>query len=126
MANGILYAMEAAANRAPGAYSRYGSTTFKQVYIYGGLDTGPTTLDRGFGFSWSVSGFLVTPALGKLGAATAARMRERVGAELTTTFASKYTDTIGLAEALKPEVFQRYQRKATGEKFLIEPGRDAA
>ena len=123
LANAILHAMEAAASRNGGAYSRYGSTTFKQVYIYGGLDVGPTTLDRGFGFAWSVSGFLLTPFLIKAGAAKTAEMKARVAAELKTTFASSYTDTIGLADALKPEVMQAYNRKATGTKYLIDPSR---
>ena len=48
-------------------------------------------------------------------------MRERVAAEMTTTFASHYTATISLAEALKPEVAQAYQKKATGEKYLLVP-----
>ena len=123
LANAILHAMEAAASRNSGAYSRYGSTTFKQVYIYGGLDVGPTTLDRGFGFAWSVSGFLLTPFLIKAGAAKTQAMKDRVARELKTTFASHYTHTIGLAEALKPDVVEAYQRKATGQKFLIDPTR---
>ena len=123
LANAILHAMEAAASRNGGAYSRYGSTTFKQVYIYGGLDVGPTTLDRGFGFAWSVSGFLLTPFLIKAGAAKTAEMKARVAAELKTTFASSYTDTISLADALKPATVEAYQRKATGTKYLIDPSR---
>lgn len=43
--------------------------------------------------------------------------------ELTTTFASNYTRVIGLAEALQPDVLRAYERKATGEKFLIDPRR---
>lgn len=116
----ILAAMEAAANRGA-AYSRYGSTTFKQLYIYGGLDLSPTTLNRNFGFSWSVSGWLLTPFLQKAGREVAARLRQRVVDELTTTFASHYTATISLADVLKPEMVQAYNRKATGEKFLIDP-----
>lgn len=123
LANAILHAIEAAANRNASAYSRYGSNQFKQVYIYGGLDIGPTVLDRGFGFSWSVSGFLLTPFLQKAGAATVQAMRNRVRDELKTTFASHYTDTIGLAEALDPQVLDAYQRKATGRKYLIDPSR---
>ncbi|MDB5695898.1 MAG: oxidase [Sphingomonas bacterium] len=123
LTNAILHAMEAAASREPGAYSRYGSTTFKQVYIYGGLDVGPTTLDRGFGFAWSVSGFLLTPFLIKAGAAKTQELKDRVARELKTTFASHYTDTISLADALRPEVVEQYQRKATGTKYLIDPSR---
>src|SRR5438045_3478368 len=53
LAGQILTGMEAAAvKKGGGAFSRYGSTTFKQVYIYGGLDTGPTELNRAFGMQW--------------------------------------------------------------------------
>ena len=121
LANSILHAMEAAANRTAKEYSRYGSSTFKQVYIYGGLDLSPTLLDRGFGLSWSVSGFLLTPFLQKIGMAAALKLRARVARELTTTFASHYTATISLADALKPEIVLAYAKKATGEKYLIDP-----
>ena len=123
LANDILMAMEAAANRNAREYSRYGSDTFKQVYIYGALDMGPTILGRGLGFSWSVGGFLLTPFLQKVGLDTAMAMRARVAAELTTTFASTYTATLSLAEALDPATVATYNRKATGEKFLIDPSR---
>ncbi len=123
LANAILHAMEAAANRAAAGYSRYGSSTFKQVYIYGGLDTGPTELDRGFGFAWSVGGFLLTPFLQKIGGAETQRLRDRVARELTTTFASHYTATLSLADVLKPEMALAYNRKSTGEKYLIDPSR---
>lgn len=120
----IVQAMEQAANRRATEYSRYGSTVFKQLYIYGALDTSPTTLNRlAFGFQWSVAGFLLTPWLQKAGHETVARMRQRVVDELTTTFASRYTRTIGLAEALDPDVLRAYERKATGEKYLIDPTR---
>ena len=123
LANAILHAMEAAASRDASSYSRYGSTTFKQVYIYGGLDVGPTVLDRGYGFAWAVSGFLLTPFLIKAGAAKTQALKERVAAELKTTFASHYTHTISLADALKPEIVEQYNRKATGQKYLIDPSR---
>ncbi|MET3710702.1 NADPH:quinone reductase-like Zn-dependent oxidoreductase [Sphingomonas trueperi] len=120
----ILQAMEAAAVRKMTEYSRYGSEQFKQLYIYGALDMAPTTLNRlAFGFQWSVSGWLLTPFLRRAGMATLGAMRQRILAELTTTFASRYTRTIGLAETLQPDVLRAYERKATGEKFLIDPGR---
>jgi len=121
--NTILHAMEAAANRTATAYSRYGSSTWKQVYVYGMLDTSPMELDRGYGLAWGVSGFLVTPFLMKLGLEGTLRLRARVAAELTTTFASHYTNTISLAEALDPKVVEAYAKKATGEKYLIDPSR---
>jgi NADPH:quinone reductase-like Zn-dependent oxidoreductase len=118
----IITAIEAAANAKAGAYSRYGSTQFKQLYIYGGLDTGPTVLNRGgFGFSWSIGGFLLTPFLQKAGMEVNMRLRKRVMDELKTTFASHYSHTISLSDALKPEVVAGYNKKATGEKYLIDP-----
>ena len=120
----ILQAMEQAANRSATEYSRYGSSTFKQLYVYGALDTSPTTLNRmTFGFQWGVSGWLVTSFLRRAGADVGARMRKRIVDELTTTFASHYTATIGLADALRPDVLRAYERKATGEKYLIDPTR---
>jgi len=117
----ILSAMEAAANRTAEAYSRYGSSTHKQLYIYGGLDTRPTELVRNFGFAWGVGGWLLTPFLMKIGPEAGQRLRARVAAELKTTFRSHYTAEIGLAEALDPKVLAAYSRRATGEKYLINP-----
>ena len=105
-------------------FSRYGSTTHKQVYIYGGLDTSPTELTRGYGMAWGLGGWLLTPFLQKIGAAETQALRERVAREITTTFASHYTRTISLAEALRPDVIATYNRRATGEKFLIDPSLD--
>lgn len=118
----IMQAMEAAASRSMAEYSRYGSNSFKQLYIYGALDLAPTTLNRlAFGFRWSVSGWLLTPFLQSAGMEVAGRMRQRVVDELTTTFASNYTRTISLSETLDPDVLRAYERKATGEKYLIDP-----
>jgi NADPH:quinone reductase-like Zn-dependent oxidoreductase len=117
----ILTAMEIAASRDASTYSRYGSTTFKQLYIYGGLDMSPTELSRSYGFSWAVGGWLLTPFLMKAGPAEVVRLRQRVVDEIKTTFASHYTRTISLADALKPENIAVYNRRATGEKFLINP-----
>lgn len=123
LAGQILTAMEQAANRTAEAYSRYGSNTYKQVYIYGGLDTGPTELNRAFGFAWGLGGFLLTPFLVKIGAERAQQLRQRVADEITTTFASHYTAEIGLAEALQLDTLAAYNKKATGEKYLINPNK---
>jgi NADPH:quinone reductase len=123
LASQILTAMEAAAAARMTAYSRYGSSTFKQVYIYGALDTGKTELARTFGLSWSVSGWLLTPFLQKLGPADVNRLRQRVVSELTTTFASHYTKEISLREAVSLDVVMAYSKRATGEKYLINPTR---
>lgn len=124
LASKILSAMEAAAARTPGAYSIYGSIHHKQVYLYGGLDVSPTTLNRGYGMAWGVGGWLLPNFLAKAGQEVAARLRARVVAELKTTFASHYTDEISLSEALQPEIVQRYYAKTTGEKFLVCPQMD--
>jgi NADPH:quinone reductase-like Zn-dependent oxidoreductase len=119
----ILTAMEIAASKNATSYSRYGSSTFKQLYIYGALDSAPTELARSFGFSWSVGGFLVTPFLQKIGPQRAAQLRARVAAELKTTFASHYSHTISLAEALDLSTMAAYLKRATGNKFLIDPSK---
>jgi NADPH:quinone reductase-like Zn-dependent oxidoreductase len=119
----ILNAMEAAANRTAATYSRYGSMVHKQVYIYGGLDTGPTELNRAFGMAWGIGGWLLTYFLIKIGPAEGQKLRQRVADELKTTFASSYTQEISLAEALKPEIIAAYAKKATGEKYLINPSK---
>jgi NADPH:quinone reductase-like Zn-dependent oxidoreductase len=123
MASNLLTAMEAAAAARMTAYNRYGSNTFKQVYIYGVLDTSKTELTRTFGFSWSVSGWLLTPFLQKIGMADVMRLRQRVVAELTTTFASHYTKEISLRDVATLAVAQAYNKRATGEKYLINPTR---
>ena len=123
LASQILTAMEAAAAARMTAYNRYGSNTFKQVYIYGALDTGKTELTRTYGFAWSVSGFLLTPFLQKIGMADVLRLRQRVVAELTTTFASHYTKEISLREVPLLDVVKAYNKRATGEKYLIIPTR---
>jgi threonine dehydrogenase-like Zn-dependent dehydrogenase len=121
LASQLLNGMEEAANSTAAEYSRYGSTVHKQVYIYGGLDTGPTMLTRNFGMAWGVGGWLLTPFLQNAGAATVGRLRARVASELTTTFASTYTREVSLAGMLAPEAFNAYVKRATGEKFLVTP-----
>jgi NADPH2:quinone reductase len=121
LASQILGGMEEAANSTAAEYSRYGSTVHKQVYIYGGLDTGPTVLTRNYGMAWGLGGWLLTPFLQRAGAETIGRLRTRVAAELTTTFASAYTREVSLAGMLRPDAFNGYVKRATGEKFLVAP-----
>ena len=125
IASQILTCMEAAVNSKATEYSRYGSTVLKQVYIYGMLDRGPTEIYRNFGLTWSVSGWLLTPFLQKLGFPAAQKLRERVVAELKTTFASHYTKVISLREVLTLDAINTYGKFGTGEKFLIDPNRGA-
>ncbi|MGO9383474.1 MAG: zinc-binding dehydrogenase [Mycobacterium sp.] len=121
LASQILNGMEEAANSTAAEYSRYGSNVHKQVYIYGALDTSPTVLSRNFGMAWGVGGWLLTPFLQGAGAETFGRLRARVAAELTTTFASSYTREVSLAGMLNPDAFNVYVKRATGEKFLVTP-----
>jgi NADPH:quinone reductase-like Zn-dependent oxidoreductase len=123
LAGQILSCMEAAANLNAKTYSRYGSTVHKQVYIYGRLDIGETVLGRDFGMAWGVGGFLLTPFLQKIGAADVAKLRTRVANELKTTFASHYAKEISLAEALQQVNIAAYNKRATGEKYLINPSK---
>ena len=123
LAGQILACMETALNRTAKEYSRYGSTTHKQVYIYGGLDTGPTEFHRNFGMAWGIGGWLLFPFLQKIGPAAANVLKQRVRTELKTTFASHYSHRVSMAEALRLDTIAVYNRRATGEKFLIEPAR---
>ena len=123
MASNILTAMEIAAGRNAKEFSRYGSTTHKQVYIYGGLDRSPTELTRGYGMAWGLGGWLLTPFLQKIGREAAERLRQRVAAEVKTTFASHYVKEISLTEALSLKEISAYGKMATGEKYLINPNK---
>jgi len=123
LAGQILTCMEIAANKTAKVYSRYGSSVHKQVYIYGGLDTRPIELNRAFGMMWGVGGWLLSPFLQKIGAADGERLRQRVAAELKTTFASHYTKVVSLQEALQLSNVAAYAKRATGEKFLINPSK---
>ena len=117
----ILAAMEIAANKTAKEYSRYGSDTYKQVYIYGGLDQSPTVLKRAFGMSWGLGGWLLTPMIVKIGMERFQEMRARVAREITTTFASNYVQEISFEEVLQPEIIREYAKQATGKKYLINP-----
>jgi NADPH:quinone reductase len=123
LAGQILTSMEAAANKTATVYSRYGSGVHKQVYIYGSLDPRPIELSRGFGMAWGVGGWLLFPFMTKIGRADADRLRQRVVAELKTTFASHYTKVVSLQEALELANMTAYAKRATGEKYLINPNK---
>lgn len=121
LATQILSAMEAAISRNAKEYSRYGSSVHKQVYLYGTLDRGPTIIDRDAGMAWGVGGWLLFPFLQRIGPAAAQKLRERVAAELKTTFASRYTRSVNLVQALQLDAIAAYGRRSTGEKYLITP-----
>ncbi|MGB1630885.1 MAG: zinc-binding dehydrogenase, partial [Acidimicrobiales bacterium] len=120
MASTLLAVMERVLSEG-NEFSRYGSDTHKQVYIYGGLDRGPTTLDRTYGMSWGVGGWLLTPFLGRIGPQRMMGLRQRVADEITTTFASHYAERISLGDMLDPDVARAYAAQATGEKRLVVP-----
>jgi NAD(P)-dependent dehydrogenase (short-subunit alcohol dehydrogenase family) len=123
LAGDILTAMERA--QPPlSSWTPYGTTVLKQVYIYGSLDFSPTVIDRKFGLTWSVGGYLLTNALARLGGEAIGRMRARVIAEAKTTFASSYAQTIGLGDVLNPAILAVFARRSTGTKYLIDPSGD--
>ena len=76
---------------------------------------------RNFGFSWGLGGWLLFPFLQRLSEERVQALRERVAAELKTTFASAYAGELSLAQALQPEMLARYGQRATGDKWLINP-----
>ena len=117
----ILACMEAALLRTTTEYSRYGTNTHKQVYLYGGLDTGPTEFRRSFGMAWGMGGWLLFPFLGKIGPAATQALKQRVADELTTTFASHYSHEVSLPGMLAAEAIAGYNKRATGEKYLVKP-----
>jgi hypothetical protein len=120
LASTLLSCMERVASEGR-EFSRYGSDTHKQVYIYGGLDRGPTMLRRDFGMSWSLGGWLLTPFLVQLGKEGADRLRRRVADEITTTFASAYGMRLSLHDVVDPDRVRRYGRMASGDKALVTP-----
>lgn len=119
----ILSCMEKAALKGEKHPGPYGSTTFKQLYIYGGLDMSPTIINRNFGFSWGINAWLLTPFTQKVGMEKTMELRQRVANELRTTFASHYSDEISLIEALDKDTVAAYSQQATGRKFLINPSK---
>lgn len=121
LAGQILTAMEAAIQRTATEYNRYGSAVHKQVYIYGTLDKNPTSFSRSFGAAWGMGGWLLPLFLRKAGPEVTKRLRDRVAAEITTTFASSYTREVTLPEMLSADAIAVYGKQSTGDKFLIRP-----
>jgi NADPH:quinone reductase len=123
LASQILKAMEVVASKSTRTYSRYGSAVYKQLYLYGGLDSGPTTLLRDYGMSWGVGGWLVMNFMQTVGPAVVARLKERIARELRTIFLTQYSREIGLADVLRLDVVAAYSKRETGQKYLINPSR---
>jgi len=125
MASKLLEVMEFSLSESA-AYSHYGSSQHKKVYIYGMLQREAVQLDMRYGMDWSVSGWLLTLMLKKLGSKVTQQLRKRVADEITTTFKSGYTREVSLEEFLDPEVLRACDRMVTGEKFVINPWKGAS
>lgn len=123
VASDILTAMEYNASKDAVGFNTYGSTAQKQVYIYGGLDFSPTILNRAYGMTWGIGGFLLMQFLGKVPPERVGELHKRVAAEIQTTFATDFTDELSLSEAMDPATILKYNAKATGQKFLINPNK---
>lgn len=121
LADDILSAMEAVLTKDVTGLNTYGSLQHKQVYLYGGLDISPTTLQRNYGMSWGVGGWLLMRTLNALEPSRAGALYHRVATEIKTTFASNFTAELSFEEALTPNVISQYNAKKTGEKYLINP-----
>ena len=124
MASDILTAMERAASRNASGLNTYGSTQLKQVYLYGSLDFSPTTLNRAYGMSWSIGGWLMPLLLARIGNERTGELRQRIANEIDTIFDSDYTAELSLHEMITPEAIARYLPKKTGEKYLVNPQKD--
>jgi NADPH:quinone reductase len=118
----LLEAMEDVAAAQMGFYSPYGSLALKSVFIYGHLDRSPTVLHNSrYGMLWDLRHWALPQTMARVGAERVGEMQRRVLAGLKTTFGSRFTREISLAQALDPENLRACARMATGEKFLIDP-----
>jgi NADPH:quinone reductase-like Zn-dependent oxidoreductase len=117
----IIKAMETAAVRRGSGMTGYGSSTYKKLYIYGGLNAAePLTLrpHAGMGgFSWSVAGFL----LGSNAAVITAEDKQRVAREIKTTFATTYSRRLSLEQMLDVATMKEYQAQSSNNKALVTP-----
>ena len=104
-------------------YSRYGSATRKQAYIYGVLDRSPTTIRLNFGLAFGIGGWLLTHYMQTLSASERAQMQAYVLANLKTVFTGHYTRVVSLVEALHLDEIAAYSQRATGGKYLINPSK---
>ena len=121
LADDILSTMEAVLSKDATGLNTYGSAQLKQVYLYGGLDISPTVLNRRYGMNWAVGGYLLTNFIARVGMERVGELRQRVADEMTTTFASHYTQTLSLKDLMTPDVIRTYTAKQTGEKYLVDP-----
>ena len=71
--------------------------------------------------TWSVGGWLLPRFLQRVGWEKAAELQQRVANEITTTFASSFSNELSLEEVLSPQAISGYVAKKTGEKYLVKP-----
>jgi NADPH:quinone reductase-like Zn-dependent oxidoreductase len=121
LAGRILRAMERALVRSGQGYSRYGSTTLKQLYFFGGLDPSPVVFERDFGMAWAMGGWLLQPRLATFGADRVAAFKRRVAADLLTIFKADVDGIMPLSGLLSPAHFTTFMQLKTGGKMLVSP-----
>jgi NADPH:quinone reductase-like Zn-dependent oxidoreductase len=123
LASHILNAMEMVGSKDASGLNTYGSGDNKQVYIYGGLDMSPTILNRSFGMTWGVGGWLLMRVLSKLDQDRIKALHKRVADEINSTFKLDFSQEITLEEAMQPDVIACYNAKKTGDKYFINPSK---
>jgi NADPH:quinone reductase-like Zn-dependent oxidoreductase len=119
----ILSAMEQVGSKDAVGFNTYGSPTNKQVYIYGGLDFSPTMLNRAYGMTWSIGGWLLMQFLGKIKPERVGELHKQVADEITTTFATTFTDELTFMQAMTPKTIHQYNAKKTGAKYFVNPSK---
>ena len=123
LAGQILSAMEAHCLAQVSEYNRYGSKVHKQVYFYGGLDTRPSELDRSYGMSWSVGGWLIFDELERMKVERLDALRSRISAQMQSTFACEFAGELSMTELLDPDILRVIAQRSTGAKYLVNPTR---
>ena len=91
------------------------------MYIYGGLDPSPLTLNKAYGMNWNAGGWLLFPFLTALNEDRFEALQNRVKKNIDTTFKSSFKKTIGLEDVLSLKYIREYARTGTGSKYLINP-----
>ncbi len=71
--------------------------------------------------AWGVAGWLLPNFLAKIGPEQSEKLRSRVAAELTTTFASSYSHTLSFEAVLDADNMSEYSQMSTQGKSLVCP-----
>ncbi len=119
----ILTTMELVGSADAVGFNTYGSPDNKQVYIYGSLDVSATVLNRAYGMTWGIGGWLLMRFLSKLPPQRVGELHKRVADEINTTFATEFSAELSLEEAMDPATIMKYNAKKTGAKFYINPAK---